>query len=421
MELFDTGSQADAAGSELKIRPQRGTIGPENSVLIHVQLCLKEEKKFSGSVFYGERTLGSNLEELHFGCVLAGTRKQGVLLLGNDSKYDYSFRWITTAPRSEADAGCISIQPADGIVPKGNVIECVATYSPEAASNTDSLHAVCEVQGKKFYVLLLRGSCRAPKVTFSFTTYDFGSFFLPPKADPTDQFQPPIERNAARVSLRIKNMDPQHECTIASGAEPTGAFHFQPVQACLSPEEMIEVPITFSPREPVQYKAKIPFFVNEHQVASLQLLGRGLPIRLEVQSLGEDQTLNLQPVLRGKGSSRTVSILNRSEKAISFYLEDLEGQLSVSDKTLPRPADSPGLSVRCFREVLHDRVIAGSWTTQDVLLSNIGELPMSFRFANTRQQAGLISINPSQGTLQPRADLAVTMTFHPTKVQLYPL
>ncbi|KAL8270019.1 hypothetical protein Esti_006052 [Eimeria stiedai] len=494
---FDKTQAGDAAGSELRITPQKGSIGPESSILIHLHLCLKEEKKFSGSVFCkisqkvkmlrldvkgesyylmpylkyvdkdGERTLGTTLEEVHFGCVLAGQKKQGLLLLGNDSKYDFSFRWIATAPRNGLDAGRISIQPADGFVPKGRVIECVATYSPEATSTTDSLHAVCEVQGKKFYVLLLKGSCRAPKVSFSFTSYDFGSFFLAPKADPIDRNQASLQPKAARVCLKIINTDPQHECTIVSGTEPTGVFNFQPVQTCLSPEEAIEIPITFNPREPVQYKTKVPFFVNEHPVASLQLLGRGLAIRLEVQSL-EDQTIKFQPVLRGKGSSRSVSILNRSEKAISFFLESPEGQFSwrplssssemltlqpkqsIDIEFLFRPTESfpefklplvaacliescqgqqtvpvylCAVSGKCFTTELRLRppsvafgpVIVGSWTTQDVLLSNIGELPISFRFANSRQQAGMISINPLQGTLQPRANLAVTVTFHPTK------
>lgn len=62
------------------------------------------------------------------------------------------------------------------------------------------------------------------------------------------------------------------------------------------------------------------------------------------------------------------------------------------------------------------QVVVGSWLSQDVLLSNIGELPMAFRFSNSESHPGLISISPSYGTLQPRANQPVTVTFRPAKV-----
>lgn len=48
--------------------------------------------------------------------------------------------------------------------------------------------------------------------------------------------------------------------------------------------------------------------------------------RLEVQST-DNGIIKLLPVLRGKGSSRTVRIFNRSERPLSFYLKSPEGQL----------------------------------------------------------------------------------------------
>lgn len=66
--------------------------------------------------------------------------------------------------------------------------------------------------------------------------------------------------------------------------------------------------------------------------------------------------------------------------------------------------------------VAFGQVVVGSWVSRDVLLSNIGELPMTFRFSNLDAYLGLITISPSQGTLQPQADLPVTVTFRPTKV-----
>lgn len=65
--------------------------------------------------------------------------------------------------------------------------------------------------------------------------------------------------------------------------------------------------------------------------------------------------------------------------------------------------------------VAFGQVVVGSWMSQDVLLSNIGELPMAFRFSNSEAHPGLISISPSHGTLQPRANQQVTVTFRPTK------
>lgn len=49
-----------------------------------------------------------------FGCLVAGQSKQVVLKLGNNGKYDFSFRWIMKDGKHEGTAGCITIQPTDG-------------------------------------------------------------------------------------------------------------------------------------------------------------------------------------------------------------------------------------------------------------------------------------------------------------------
>lgn len=61
-----------------------------------------------------ERTLEGESESFDFGCVLVGQSKQIMLKLGNNGKYDFSFRWITKSPKDYGGAGSITIQPTEG-------------------------------------------------------------------------------------------------------------------------------------------------------------------------------------------------------------------------------------------------------------------------------------------------------------------
>lgn len=61
-----------------------------------------------------ERVLEGDLETFDFGCILAGQSKQVVLKLGNNGKYDFSFRWITKDEKCRGGAGSIRIQPTEG-------------------------------------------------------------------------------------------------------------------------------------------------------------------------------------------------------------------------------------------------------------------------------------------------------------------
>ncbi|KAL8431118.1 hypothetical protein Efla_004639 [Eimeria flavescens] len=356
MSFHFDGAHLEAAGSEIRITPQMGILAPERSALIHVQLNLKEEKKFSASIpcriaqkfkplrlnikgesyhlmpFLkvenkdGERLLIHGMEEISFGCLLAGQTKQVTLKLGNEGKFDFNFRWTLGPPTNDSSARRFHICPANGSVPRGQHVDCVATYTPDTTASMDSLQAVCDVQGQKFWALLLTGSCKIPNVKFSFTAYDFGSFPVAPLAGTTYDTQASGPQVSGKVILIIKNTDVHHECVVATRAEPTGVFDFRPVQVCLSPEEALEFPITFTPQKAMQYKTSIPFVVNERLMTTLELTGKGFPIRLDVQPI-ESGVIKLPPVLRGKGSSRTIRIFNRSEKALSFFLESPEGQL----------------------------------------------------------------------------------------------
>ncbi|CDJ53112.1 hypothetical protein, conserved [Eimeria brunetti] len=417
----------EAAGTELKITPLSGSVPPESFVPVRIQMTPYEQKNISVSIpckinqkfrnlrldikgegYYlspslklveeeAERTLEGDSESFDFGCVLAGQTKQVLLKLSNNGKYDFSFRWITKDSKSHGGAGSISIEPIEGYVPKGQVLDCIAVFTPVASTSFQSLQATCEVQGKKICKLLLTGSCTTPKVSFSFTSHDFGALFLPQAPDVSLDALSVKPRISSRVVLKITNTDLHHQCSISSPFSPTDAFDFQPLQVSLSPEEVLEIPITFNPRETKLYKAKIPFFVNDQLVATIQLSGKGIPIRLEAQAT-DNGIVKLQPVLRGKGSCRSIRIINLSEKAVLFYLMSPDGDLRL------RPPS-----------VAFGQVVVGSWMSQDVLLSNIGELPMAFRFSNSDSHPDLVSISPSHGTLQPRANQPVTVTFRPIK------
>lgn len=166
-----------------------------------------------------------------------------------------------------------------GYIPKGQVFDCVAVFAPVASTNVQSLQATCEVQGKKICKLLLTGSCTVPKVSLSFLAHDFGTLFVPQASEVPCEALPAKPRISSRTVLKITNTDVHHQCSISSPFSPTEGFDVQPLQASLSPGEVLEIPVTFSPREAKLYKAKIPFFVNDQLAATIQLSGKGIPVR----------------------------------------------------------------------------------------------------------------------------------------------
>lgn len=190
-----------------------------------------------------------------------------------------NYRLLTTEAPFCLVCGCHFCGTSSGCVSRGQFIDCVAIFAPDASTTMQSLQAVCEVQGSKICKLLLKGTCRVPKVLFSFTAYDFGSLLVPAAIDASYDTQAAAPRISSRAILKVTNTDPHHECSISSPFSSTAVFDFQPMQVSLSPEEALEVPIIFSPREAKLYKAKIPFFVNDRPAANVQLSGRGVPIR----------------------------------------------------------------------------------------------------------------------------------------------
>lgn len=64
-----------------------------------------------------ERPLQGTSERFDFGCVLAGQTKQVILRIGNNGKYDFSFKWITKDQKKGDSPKRITIQPAAGKQP----------------------------------------------------------------------------------------------------------------------------------------------------------------------------------------------------------------------------------------------------------------------------------------------------------------
>ncbi|OEH79817.1 hydrocephalus inducing related protein [Cyclospora cayetanensis] len=468
-------TQLESVSSELRITPHAGTVGPESSQLVKIRLTAIEQRTISISIpckveqkfrslrldikgegYYlmpslklvdkeTERTLQSASESYDFGCLPVGQSKQVVLKLGNTGKYDFTFKWIMKDLGNDGSGGCISIQPT-------------AAMSELTKGRTSDQLALIVA---------------APKISFSFKAYDFGALLVPEAADTLYDDKAGTPQISSRATLKITNTDLYHECSISSSLSPAAGFDFQPLQVSLSPQEVLEVPIIFKPREAKQYTAKIPFFANSHPAVTLQLSGRGVPLRLEAQNT-DAGNVKLQPVLRGKGSSSCIRIINHSERKLSFYLQSPEEALSKKGVSwLPQsspssmiellPKKSVGVKIffrpcapskefqlpliarctidsacgpqvvpvflcmisgKCFETELRLRppsvafgpVVVGSWASKDILLSNIGELPMNFRFANSEMHPGLVSFTPSQGILQPQANLPVKVTFRPAKL-----
>lgn len=137
----------------------------------------------------------------------------------------------------------------------------------------------CEIQGLPTYKLRLQGACTQPKVQCNFASFDFGALFVPSSADAPFASSPVPPRISAVKVLKITNQDAHHECVISSTFFPSEFLDFQLAPVSLSPDETIQVPITFSPKAPGVYKAKLPLLVNDKPVTTIHVAGRAVPVR----------------------------------------------------------------------------------------------------------------------------------------------
>lgn len=302
---------------------------------------------------------------------------------------------------------------------------------------------------------MLNGTARKPGISLSFLKYDFGPCFV------TRQ---PMSSKAVLELVNNDNSAISVETNFE--AKPHLDVQLSPGEVLLpttkGKDEKLTIPIIFTPREIKKYQEVICFDFNGIYKVEVEIKGEGIPMNLELVD-PEQHILNFGIVAKGADLTKTVDIVNKSRKPITFTLtsdnpEDLrkncisitpsEESVLKPNKVLPvevrfnpstRMPDfahdilldikgnetrklftvqgvAHGIELKLMEEVVEfGSVVKGSRLTKQLQLANFGDVRAKFKW-DSKAYAANFTIFPESGYIPPHEDIYLEITFHPNSV-----
>jgi len=311
------------------------------------------------------------------------------------------------------------------------------------------------VSGPK-YEFNLNGVARKPGVKCNATVFDFGQCFV------TGQ---PAQ---IRKELIMENFDTQ-ALSIESDFVKTNYLDvpLTPGQVLMPDKDsnILKVPILFTPRECRKYEEKVRLDFNNLYQVDILVKAQGIPLNLDLRD--PDQAItDLGIVSVGGQASRTIPILNKSQKAVKFKLRPsnpaafaacaMTMSVDANATNTLKPKEALGVTVRfnpktrlppfsCevimeVEGVEDDRVIFSvtgvahgielklmentlafgnvvkdSRLTKTMQMSNFGDVKANFNW-DAKAFGKNFTITPQTGYVNPNANMDVEITFHPKNV-----
>jgi hydrocephalus-inducing protein len=316
---------------------------------------------------------------------------------------------------------------------------------------------LCTIAGKNTYELNVSGHGVRPALLFSFYQYNFGPCFVPMRgAVPRPE----------RAILRIANNEIENDIAFDCLFERKPWMDVQCEPTILRPNESVDVPILFTPRELRSYKEVIPFEVNGVSTLNVLVSGEGETMKVELANPSQSE-INFGSLRVGQESMRRVKVVNRSKRAATLelaqHVEAGQGRLESRAisylpvrevKLAPREsmfvelrfspmsritpfheellvrlegADNPrhlltvtgacqGIEVRLETEAMtFGSVCECCVVTRGLQLSNTGDIGTKFRWDAAAFMPDF-SVFPTEGFLAPHSDVKLDVSFHPTRV-----
>jgi hydrocephalus-inducing protein len=229
-------------------------------------------------------------------------------------------------------------------------------------------------------------------------------------------------------------------------------------------DNILKVPILFTPREIRKYEESITLDFNGLYQVKVLIKAQGIPLNLDLRD--PDQAItDLGIVSVGGQASKTVPIVNRSQKVVKFTLKPRdEGAFNKNSismnvgfnevKTLkpkevlpivvkfnPRTRLPPfsqelmlnvqgveedralfsvtgvahGIELKLMENTLgFGSVVTGSRLTKTMQMSNFGDVKANFTW-DQKAFGKNFTITPQSGFVNPNANLDIEVTFHPNE------
>ncbi|KAM9854716.1 hydrocephalus-inducing protein homolog [Aulostomus maculatus] len=323
--------------SRLSVQPMMGTVGPkdrlpllvsfipcqEDDVSFKVVLVVKRKSEpltlsvrascfiMNASVQVGAPDGGlreispDHLDTLDFGMV--GISEQATLniLVSNMARYNMEVDFDLAGP-SELLRD-LKTKPQTLHIDVGKQQQSSLLFTPRNICNLQDIRLHVKVKQGPTFSLTIKGRAVALSFEFSFSKYNFGKCFL---------YSPGMV--PASHSLVISNKGTR-DISVQSHFKNSSYLEMDFQPDVLSPGDVMEVPVTFYPREPRHYHEKLTFILNSCVTKQVDILGQGIEMKLEVED-PKQRKLKMGSLSLGQQVKKQVVVVNRSPLDLSFTL-----------------------------------------------------------------------------------------------------
>ncbi|XP_030060864.1 hydrocephalus-inducing protein homolog [Microcaecilia unicolor] len=384
--------------------------------------------------------------EINFKQVEVNDMTTWQLNIMNNGNFGFNFDCKITAPKQLQHY--LTIVPEKGLIEGWQHTQTMLTFHPLQKCTLKDAQLKIKISNGPTFTCLLLGSAAIPSIHFSFMKHDFRSCFIYHAGMPCN-----------KRSLVITNKDDKEisiDCLFINTAYLEVEFQAE----VLLPGDKMEVPITFYPREAIQYHEKLCFEINGHSQQTIEIFGKGAEMKIEVLN-PRHKVVNFGALQVGQSVKRVVPIVNNSAASLTFSVAITPTMQALHDpKVLTlcpsmeitlKPQDtwkvevtfSPKSRIQSFAEEVmlehvglsrclfvirgcshgieisldQDNIPFGAAVLQShvvrrIVMFNTGDIGARFNWDIKTFQPDF-SISPTEGYITPGMEVAFQVTFHP--------
>ncbi|XP_057693166.1 hydrocephalus-inducing protein homolog isoform X2 [Corythoichthys intestinalis] len=391
----------------------------------------------------------SNSNILNFGKVGISEQATFNILVTNTGRHSMEANFELEGPIELLQQ--LLTKPKNATIAVGEKLQSALFFSPRSSCTLKDVRLLIKVNKGPLFSISIGGSGVAPELEFSFKKYNFGkNFVYCPGMVPASHILMLKNRGNRDISVKCES----RKCSFLE-------IGFQP--DVLSPGAMVEVPITFYPREPRRYHESIIFLINSCIKEQVDIWGQGIELKLGVLA-PKHQKVKVGNISPGQRVIKRLQLVNRSILDVSFslqldtkkthmetrdlsfspatelYVKALQGSCSVEILFTPHQRIPPfiaelqavidsylhplltiqgccqGVAVRLEQDHLgFGAIVQHCQAKKKVVIINTGELCARFHW-KTEDFPPELSIQPTKGSIQPGTEVPLELTFAPVRL-----
>ncbi|XP_004431871.1 PREDICTED: hydrocephalus-inducing protein homolog [Ceratotherium simum simum] len=367
----------------------------------------------------------------------------------NTGKFNFSFQAELSGPKALLQY--LEFSPTDGSVDVGQSAQASLSFQPFKKCVLKGLELRIKISQGPTFMCTISGCAVSPAIHFSFTSYNFGTCFIYQAGMPQYK-QTLVITNMGETSVSI-------DCLYTNTTHLEVNFRVN----VLKPGKTLEIPITFYPRESINYRELIPFEINGLSQQVVEIKGKGTEIKILVLDPA-NRIVKLGAVLPGQVVKKTVSIMNNSQarltfnQSVLFSIPELQEPKVITlipfhnitlkpkevrklEVTFAPQKRVPPFSEEVFMECMgilrplfllsgccqaleisldqehlpFGPVVYRTQATHRLLMLNTGDMGARFKW-DARKFEPHFSISPEEGYITAGMVVSFNVTYHPTEV-----